>query len=149
MFASKIFYLFVVAGLLTFSNVGSAIVYDFGVLGTSLRVSTDRNYDYKDDAFANSMNFDFTASSIGQPESSFTGGPQNGGAPFYSSNVSDMSYNQFQRGVRNRHSDDDWIKRSDKYTPITSPVPEPETYAMFLAGIALIIFTARSRIRKV
>lgn len=34
---------------------------------------------------------------------------------------------------------------SAKYTPIVSPVPEPETYAMLLAGLGLIGFAARRR----
>lgn len=34
---------------------------------------------------------------------------------------------------------------SAKYTPIVSPVPEPETYAMLLAGLGLIGFSARRR----
>jgi hypothetical protein len=37
---------------------------------------------------------------------------------------------------------------SAKYTPITTPVPEPETYAMILAGLGLIGFTARRRKRN-
>jgi hypothetical protein len=35
--------------------------------------------------------------------------------------------------------------RHGEYTPIASPVPEPETYAMIIAGLALIGFTARRR----
>lgn len=31
------------------------------------------------------------------------------------------------------------------YTPVTYPVPEPETYAMLLAGLGLLGFTARRR----
>ena len=34
---------------------------------------------------------------------------------------------------------------SANYTPIVSAVPEPETYAMLLAGLALIFFSARHR----
>jgi len=34
---------------------------------------------------------------------------------------------------------------SAKYTPVVSAVPEPETYAMFLVGIALVGFSARRR----
>lgn len=34
---------------------------------------------------------------------------------------------------------------SAKYTPIVTPVPEPETYAMLLAGLGLIGFAARRR----
>lgn len=37
---------------------------------------------------------------------------------------------------------------SAKYTPIVSAVPEPETYAMFLAGLGLIGFSARRRATK-
>ena len=34
---------------------------------------------------------------------------------------------------------------SAKYTPIMSAIPEPETYAMMLAGLGLLGFTARRR----
>ena len=34
---------------------------------------------------------------------------------------------------------------SAKYTPVVTAVPEPETYAMLLAGLGLIGFTARRR----
>ena len=36
-------------------------------------------------------------------------------------------------------------KQSAKYVPIVSPIPEPETYAMLLAGLGLIGFSARRR----
>lgn len=35
---------------------------------------------------------------------------------------------------------------SAKYTPIVSAVPEPETYAMLLAGLGLVAFSIRRRI---
>lgn len=77
----------------------------------------------------------------------------------------------FGQNARNRLSENDWVKwsvsglslgssltnmyvhlqglgsngeYSAKYTPVT-PVPEPETYAMLLAGLGLIGFTARRR----
>lgn len=80
---------------------------------------------------------------------------------------------QFGRGSRNRLSEDDWVNwsvsglsgssltnlylkvqgidggYSAKYTPVTTPVPEPETYAMILAGLGLIGFTARRRKQNV
>lgn len=37
------------------------------------------------------------------------------------------------------------VKPSHEYAQITSPVPEPETYAMMLVGLVLIGFTARRR----
>jgi hypothetical protein len=36
-------------------------------------------------------------------------------------------------------------RKSAKYTPIVSPVPEPETYAMLLVGLGLVGFSARRR----
>jgi len=56
------------------------------------------------------------------------------------------SSGSFRRDERDR--DDDHkvkIKPSHEYTQITSPVPEPETYAMLLVGLALVGFTARRR----
>lgn len=35
--------------------------------------------------------------------------------------------------------------KSAKYTPLMTPVPEPESYAMLLAGLGLVGFTARRR----
>lgn len=34
-------------------------------------------------------------------------------------------------------------KEHNTYVPVASPVPEPETYAMILAGLGLIVLTAR------
>lgn len=39
-----------------------------------------------------------------------------------------------------------WNQSSDfSFTVSTAPVPEPETYAMLLAGLGLLGFTARSQ----
>lgn len=56
------------------------------------------------------------------------------------------------------HIDDNWLASNSGFSltipdgignssgsPITTPVPEPETYAMLLAGLGLIGFTARRR----
>lgn len=76
----------------------------------------------------------------------------------------------FGKGSNNRLSQNDWVQwsvsgltagssltnmylhvqginggYSAKYTPIVSAVPEPETYAMLLAGLGLIGFSARRR----
>lgn len=37
---------------------------------------------------------------------------------------------------------------SAKYTPIVTAVPEPETYAMLLAGLGLVAFSARRRMNN-
>ena len=88
------------------------------------------------------------------------------------SGLTDIDFGtQFGKGSRNRLSQNDWVswsvsglylgssltnmyvrvqgigdngQYSAKYTPVT-PVPEPETYAMLLAGLGLIGFTARRR----
>ena len=76
----------------------------------------------------------------------------------------------FGQGANNRLSQNDWVRwsvsglylgssltnmylhvqgidggYSAKYTPVVSAVPEPETYAMLLAGLGLIGFSARRR----
>lgn len=142
---SKLFYSFAVAGLIAFSNASTAAVYDFGNLRTASRTSTATNSSFSDDEFASSLNFGFTA--LDQPQNSFVSGHQGGATPVYSANGSGLSGlpsidsgSRFRRGIRNKLSDDNC-----KYTTVTSPVPEPETYAMILAGIALIGFTARRR----
>lgn len=86
------------------------------------------------------------------------------------SGLTDIDFGtKFGKGSRNRLSENDWVRwsvsgltfgssltnmyvhvqgidggYSAKYTPVT-PVPEPETYAMLLAGLGLIGFTARRR----
>lgn len=37
---------------------------------------------------------------------------------------------------------------SAKYTPVVTAVPEPETYAMLLAGLGLVAFSARRRLNN-
>jgi hypothetical protein len=88
------------------------------------------------------------------------------------SGLTDIDFGtKFGQGNNNRLSANDWVKwnvaglpgssltnmylhvqgigidgqYSAKYTPVTAPVPEPETYAMVLAGVVLIGFTARHR----
>lgn len=46
-----------------------------------------------------------------------------------------------------KHSDSDRKHRKEN-TSVTSPVPEPETYAMILAGLGLIGFSVRRRNRS-
>lgn len=87
------------------------------------------------------------------------------------SGLTDIDFGtKFGQGSGNRLSQNDWVswsvsglsnsnltnmyvhvqgigadgQNSAKYTP-TSPVPEPETYAMLLAGLSLIGFSARRR----
>ncbi len=79
----------------------------------------------------------------------------------------------FGQGSANRLSQNDWVKwsvsglgssvltnmyvhvqgigtqgYSAKYTPVTA-VPEPETYAMLLAGLGLVCFSARRKMKNV
>lgn len=144
---SKIFYSLVVGGLLAISNVCHATVYDFGSLLTasggyaapnsfqsapfaqlaatdkgdgiwSFMLSINNNFfsSFGDEAYIGSMNF--------APDSSENG---NGITPV----------SLTVQGIEGDYS--------ATYAPNTSPVPEPETYAMILAGLGLIAFTARRR----
>ncbi len=49
-------------------------------------------------------------------------------------------------GGHHDDEDDNYAQTDDSaYTPIASPVPEPNTYAMILAGLGLIAMTLRRR----
>ena len=106
----------------------------------------------------------FIASNLDGVTSVGTGGAGN-------SELADIDFGTgFGQGSGNRLSLNDWVEwsvsgldpissltnmyvhvqgmtggHSAKYTPIVSPVPEPETYAMLLAGLGLIGFSARRR----
>lgn len=87
------------------------------------------------------------------------------------SGLSDIDFGtKFGQGSGNRLSQNDWVKwevsglnsasalanmyvhvqgidgeYSAKYTPVTSIIPEPGTYAMLLAGLGLLGFTTRKK----
>lgn len=88
------------------------------------------------------------------------------------SGLTDIDFGtKFGQGASNRLSQSDWVQwsvsgltagsnltnmylhvqgigtqgYSAKYTPIVSPIPEPETYAMLLVGLGLIGFSARRK----
>ena len=88
------------------------------------------------------------------------------GAPSFDSDFGTKLGN----GSANRLSQDDWVRwqvsglgsssltnmfvhvqgigtqgYSAKYAPVVTPIPEPETYAMLLAGLGILGFTARRR----
>lgn len=207
---SKLFYALAVAGLLAFSGMARATVYDFGTLWTgsgpdsfasdpfAQLQATDNgggDWDFKltinnnlfssfgDGSFIDLMKFNFTPDPV-TPTSTYidssaanpvtvtsvydTGGDSSGGLP--GALAFDFG-TQFGHGAHNRLSQDDWVSwsvsgltsgssltnmyvhvngigpngDSAKYTPIVTAVPEPGTYAMLLAGLGLIAFTARRR----
>lgn len=134
---SKVFYSLVVAGLLAFVNVAHAAVHDFGSFDSHFGVITSVK----------------STSWIGL------------------SGLTHIDYGTaFGQGAGNRLSQDDRVSwnasglndgsilsnipvhvqgigegYSAKYTPIVTAVPESETYAMLLAGLGLIGFSARHR----
>lgn len=156
---TKTFYALLTAGLLAINNVGHAAVYDFGILLTesgghappnsfqsvtfSQLAETDSgegvlNFmpsikskllsDFGDEVFMGSMRFDVAQDASVEDSS-------------------DLSY--WNNGNRPLNIDltvrDVDVAYSATYVPVTPPVPEPESYAMILAGLGLIAFTARRR----
>lgn len=132
---SKMCYVPVFVGLLAFSAVSHAAVEDFGRLSNNASVTSSID-------FTSPANVSNT--SLGGAGVEFAGGVGVNG-------LDSVSNNQFRRGGRSGHSDKGRLRHRDdhkkkhNYTPIASPVPEPETYAMILAGLALIGVTARRR----
>jgi len=206
MYGSKLLNSVVVAGLLAFSNVAHAVVYDFGSLLTAsagytapdsfagnpfaqleatdngggiwtfvLSINNNLFSSFGSGAFLGSMSFDFNPDPAAQPVSTFiasnVGGVTTVGSTSGTGNsgLTDIDFGtSFGQGANNRLSQSDWVSwsisglgnsglsnmyvhvqgidggYSAKYTPVT-PVPEPETYAMLLAGLGLIGFSARRR----
>jgi len=152
MFNSKIFFSLVAVSFIVLSNPVQSAVYDFGNLQTASRLPTISNVSFNDNEIVNSLNFGY--SPIDQLQNSYISNNHVSIAAtsVYGSNASNtsgLSYidsgRQFQGGIYNRLPDVGLAKRSNKYTPVASPVPEPEIYGMILAGLALIGFTARRR----
>lgn len=145
---SKIFYSLVVAGLLAISNVSHAAVYDFGSLLTASEGYAAPN-SFQSAPFARLATTDsgggvwnFMLSIKNNFFSSF-GDNASIGAINFAPGSEESAGDSFTvvsitvDGIDGGHS--------ATYAPNTSPVPEPETYAMILAGLGLIAFTARRR----
>lgn len=141
MYLTKVYCLLVFASLSALSNVACAAVHDFGTLQKT-------SASFANDDIVESVNFDSASGSLNQLNGTLINGAVAGGEielPNHDSNT------KFRRGGRHGRADVGRIRRSDdeggnhKYTPIASPVPEPETYAMVLAGLVLIGLTTRRR----
>ncbi len=141
MYLTRLYFLLALASLPTLSNAAFATVHDFGTLQ---KASSSISHDN----IIETVNFDFTSVSFNQSKGTFTNGAVAGGGielPNYDSNT------QFRRGGRYGRADVGRIRLSDdeggknKYISIASPVPEPETYAMILAGLVLVGLTTRRR----
>lgn len=205
---SKKFYAVLAAGLLAFSNISNAAVYDFGSLLTAssgytapdsfesapfaqlsatdngggvwsfvLNINNNLFSSFGSSAFIGSMSFDFTPDPLARPVSAFVDSNVDGVTSVSStsgtglSGLTDIDFGtKFGQNASSRLSQSDWVQwsvsgltsgssltnmylhvqgigtedYSAKYVPV-SPVPEPETYAMLLAGLGLIGFTARRR----
>lgn len=208
MCVSKLVNSVVVAGLLAFSNVTHAAVYDFGSLLTSssgysapnsfagdpfaqlqttdngggvwtllLAINNNLFSSFGNGAFLGSMSFDFNPDPAARPVSTFIASNVSGVTTVGSTNgtgnsgLTDIDFGtSFGRGANNRLSQSDWVSwsvsglgssslnnmyvhvqgidggYSAKYTPVMTPVPEPGIYAMLLAGLGLIGFSARRKV---
>ena len=207
MYGSKLLNSVVVAGLLAFSNVAHAVVYDFGSLLTAsagytapnsfagdpfaqleatdngggvwtfaLSINNNLFSSFGSGAFLGSMSFDFSPDPTVRPVSTFIESNVGGVTTVASTNgtgnsgLTDIDFGTaFGQGANNRLSQNDYVAwqvsglgssilnnmyvhvqgidggYSAKYTPVVTAVPEPETYAMLLAGLGLIGFSARRR----
>jgi hypothetical protein len=148
MHISKMYYLLALASLPALSNTTFAAINDFGNLQEVSGNYTALNTSFRNDAIGGSIRFDSTSGSSSLSSDAFINSTIAGGGIELRDSDSNT---QFGRGGRIGHSNDGRIRRVEgdggqhNYTPITSPVPEPETYAMIIAGLALIGFTARRR----
>lgn len=149
-------------GVWTFTlNVDNTLFQSFG----SGAFIGSMSFDFSPDPISQTKST-FIASNIGGVTAvGSTSGTGNSG-------LTDIDFGtSFGKGANNRLAANDWVTwsvsglglsnltnmyvhvqgigslgDSAKYTPIVSPVPEAETYAMFLAGLALVGFSARRRV---
>jgi len=206
MYSSKLLNSVLVAGLLAFSNVAHAVVYDFGSLLTAsegytapnsfsgdpfarleatdqgggvwtflLAINNNLFSSFGSGAFLGSMSFDFNPDPAVQPVSTFIASNVGGVTNVKSTNgtglsgLTDIDFGTSFGAKGEKLSQYDWVSwsisglgssslnnmyvhvqgidggYSAKYTPVVTAVPEPETYAMLLAGLGLIGFSARRR----
>jgi len=138
---SKSFYLFMFAGLLAIGNVAHAAVYDFGNLSKTLRGDFALNSFAQLAVTENGLHNNHFEIQFGQENlNSFSGykwgkGKWSGFSLNIVSNTRNIS--GFVQGNEGGYV--------AMYTTMTASVPEPETFAMILAGLGLIGFTARRR----
>lgn len=141
---SRISSLLVLSSLTVLSSIATAAVIDFGSLKKDHDNLTSINSSIGNDGLIDSFNFASGSFSYNQSNS-------NGVIGIGIELPNSDSNTQFRRGSRLGLADKGRIRRSDgeggnhQYTPIASPVPEPETYAMILAGLGLIGLTIRRR----
>ena len=135
----------------------------FSTFGNNAFIGT-MSFDFNPDPVNRNLKTTFLGSNIGGVRSvGLTSANGNSG-------LSDIDFGtKFGQGSGNRLSQNDYVSwsisglsssiytnsyvhvqggpngGSAKYTPIMSAIPEPETYAMMLAGLGLLGFTARRR----
>lgn len=135
---SNIFYSIGAAGLLALGNSAFAAVYNFGNIQTGPTGYTIQGTNFSGDDAAASINFDSSPGPLNQTISNL----MTMNRVVYASVNNDIDLRKkFSQRSKRKYYKDNWVKKP----PVTSPVPEPETYAMILAGLGLIIFTARNR----
>jgi len=146
-----------------------------GIWTFTLMINNNLFSSFGNGAFIGSISFDFNPDPAVQPVSTFIDSNVDGVTSVNSTNgtgnsgLTDIDFGTaFGQGAGNRLSQNDWVTwsvtglgsgvlantylhvqgidggYSAKYTPI-SPVPEPQTYAMLLAGLGLIGYSARRR----
>jgi hypothetical protein len=135
MFNSKIYFSLIMLSFMFSVNFASAAVYDLGNFKTASPKSTVLLSSFSDDEFISSNTADFGFSPVSQLQHSV----------ITDNHVNIKTESQLRRDERHKVV---WTRRPDKYSPIASPVPEPETYAMILAGLVLIGLSVHRRKRE-
>lgn len=171
MFQSSTLYSLMIAGLLALSNSGIAAVHDFGNMQPFSPDNIASNPDSGERTVTYSRGLDLTSSHMSQSTNNFSFNINPlADSSFASSNKVGAAGNEHDvdflgeslgQKVHDKHfvspspvipateSRESYVSPiTPSFNTVATPVPEPETYAMILAGLALIGFTTRRRDRN-
>lgn len=145
---SKILHFLVIACIFVLSNSIHATVHDFGNLRTYSDSPSLTDHNFTNDTYPDlggvDLATDFHANDYALGDRVHEG--SNYGQNFpneHNINASGMPLDQ--SGQNEQFDNAASAAPPAGYASVAAPVPEPETYAMILAGLAMIVFTARRR----
>jgi hypothetical protein len=145
---SKILHFLFIASISAFSNSIHATVHDFGNLRTMSDSPSLTNRNFADATYpvlgGVDLAADLHANDYAFRDRVYEGSNYVQDFPNeHNINASGMPLDQ---SGQNEHFDNAASAAPPaEYASVAAPIPEPETYAMILAGLAMIVFTARRR----